>query len=437
MNRSRISLSYRLTAIIPGPVAATRSEASELNPKKTLSITITSVFLCLPALADSPDDVLAPMVERLAKGGESAYSYVLRQYNRVESAKRLDVFGRHEVHKGLLKALRTRVDKDLLSVVRGLIKKTLSSVYPSQVLGLKAFAGSGAGGDLKSGILELYTEATRSKDRGIQTWAVRLLVDSGWPEAIDVLITRLREEEDMGRHLEDLASVIQSELYRALGAAGVGDAGAVKKRWDDMGKELPDEPNYDPKAVSGGGNTVFFGDRIALRAIFCIDISSSMNGQVKMPGQGSSPKVEIVKAELGKAVGGLSRESLFTIIPYDGTARSWRGRGKLQPGTRTNVLAAEGFARRLQTGKGTNIHDSLVLALKVKGVETIYLLSDGAPSRGGGPEEIKKRVAALNYLLGVRVVTYGFTGSDEKLMKDLAGRNWGWYRALNKARKKK
>ena len=43
----------------------------------------------------------------------------------------------------------------------------------------------------------------------------------------------------------------------------------------------------------------------------------------------------------------------------------------------------------------------------------------------------------MNYLLGVRVVTYGFTGSDEKLMKDLADRNWGWYRALNKSQKKK
>ena len=161
-----------------------------------------------------------------------------------------------------------------------------------------------------------------------------------------------------------------------------------------------------------------------------------MKGQVKMPGKGNSPKVDIVKGELAKAVGGLSRESLFTIIPYDGTATTWRGRGQLQPGTRTNVLAAEGFARSLQPGSGTNIHDSLALALKVKGVETIYLLSDGAPSRGGGPAEIKKRVAAMNYLLGVRVVTYGFTGSDEKLMKDLASRNWGWYRALNKSKKK-
>jgi acetylornithine deacetylase/succinyl-diaminopimelate desuccinylase-like protein len=34
------------------------------------------------------------------------------------------------------------------------------------------------------------------------------------------------------------------------------------------------------------------------------------------------------------------------------------------------------------------------------------------------------------------IVTYGFTGSDEKLMKDLASRNWGWYRALNKSKKK-
>ena len=429
-----------MRAFPAGSAAAIQSEASELNINRISSITLTSIFLWLPGFsvfAESPEGVAAPMIERLARGGEAAYSYVLRQYNRVESAKRLDVFGRYEVHKKLLKALRAQADKDLLSVVRGLMKKTLSSVYPSQVLGLKAFAGSARGGGLMNGILELYTEATRSKDRGIQTWAVRLLVDTGWPESIDVLIFRLREEEDAGRHLEDLASVIQSELYRALGAAGVGDAGAVKKRWGDMGKKVPEKPNYDPKAVGDGGNTVFFGDRIALRAIFCIDISSSMKGQVKMPGQGSSPKVEIVKGELGKAVGGLSRESLFTIIPYDGTARTWRGRGKLQPGTRSNVLAAEGFARSLQTGSGTNIHDSLVLALKVSGVETVYLLSDGAPSRGGGPAEIKKRVAAMNYLLGVRVVTYGFTGSDEKLMKDLAAGNWGWYRVLNKAKKKK
>ncbi len=408
------------------------------KPARGISVFFFPVFLAaLPAFAESPADALAPLVTRLQKGGQSSYSYALRQYNRVESSRRLDVFGRYEVHKGLLKVLRGQVDKDLLAVTRGLLKKRTSSVYPSQVIALKAFSGSVGGGVSRADVVGLYTEGTRSKDRGLQTWSVRLLVDSGWPEAIDALIMRLREEEDAGRHLEDLASVLQSELYRALGAAAVGDAGGIKKRWETMGKKVPDEPNYDPKVSGGGGNTVFFGDRIALRAIFCIDISSSMKGQVKMPGKGSSSKVEIVKSELGKAVGGLSRESLFTIIPYDGTAKTWRGRGALQPGTRTNVLAAEGFARGLQPGSGTNIHDSLVLALKVRGVETIYLLSDGAPSRGGGPAEIKKRVEAMNYLLGVRVVTYGFTGSDEKLMKELANRNWGWYRALNKSQKKK
>ena len=414
-------------------------EVDELNFKRALRISFPSLLialLALPVFPDSPDEILSPMLKRLDKGGESAYSYVLRQYNRVESGKRLDVFGRYQVHQKLLKALRARADKDLLAVVRALVKKKQASVFPSQVVGLKAFAGAARGGVERADVVKLYSDYTRSKERGLQTWSVRLLVDSGWPEGIDALIARLREEEDAGRHLDDLASVIQSELYRALGAAAIGDAGAVKKRWENMGKKLPDKPNYAPDAASGGGRTVFFGDRIALRSIFCIDISSSMKGQVKMPGKGNSPKVDIVKGELAKAVGGLSRESLFTIIPYDGTAKTWRGRGQLQPGTRTNVLAAEGFARSLQTGSGTNIHDSLALALKVKGVETIYLLSDGAPSRGGGPAEIKKRVAAMNYLLGVRVVTYGFTGSDEKLMKDLASRNWGWYRALNKSKKK-
>ena len=283
---------------IPGEAFDIWREVDELNFKRALRISFPSLLialLALPVFPDSPDELLSPMLERLDKGGESAYSYVLRQYNRVESGKRLDVFGRYEVHQKLLKALRARADKDLLAVVRGLVKKKQASVFPSQVVGLKAFAGAAGGGVERADVVRLYSDYTRSKERGLQTWSVRLLVDSGWPEGIDALIARLREEEDAGRHLDDLASVIQSELYRALGAAAIGDAGAVKKRWENMGKKLPDKPNYAPDAASGGGRTVFFGDRIALRSIFCIDISSSMKGQVKMPGKGNSPKVDIVK----------------------------------------------------------------------------------------------------------------------------------------------
>ena len=113
------------------------------RPVRSISVFSFSVFLAVsPAFADTPAEALAPLVTRLQKGGQASYSYALRQYNRVESSRRLDVFGRYEVHKGILKALRGQIDKDLLAVTRGLIKKRTSSVYPSQVVALKAFSGS-------------------------------------------------------------------------------------------------------------------------------------------------------------------------------------------------------------------------------------------------------------------------------------------------------
>ena len=111
---------------IPGEAFDIRREVDELNFKRVLRISFPSLFiglLALPVFPDSPDEILSPMLERLNKGGRSAYSYVLRQYNRVESGKRLDVFERYEVHQKLLKALRARTDKDLLAVVQGLVKK--------------------------------------------------------------------------------------------------------------------------------------------------------------------------------------------------------------------------------------------------------------------------------------------------------------------------
>ena len=41
----------------------------------------------------------------------------------------------------------------------------------------------------------------------------------------------------------------------------------------------------------------------------------------------------------------------------------------------------------------------------------------------------------MNYLLGIRIITYGIgdtSGSyDDALMKRLARENWGWYRRLD------
>ncbi len=376
-------------------------------------------------------EISRALVTQVQRGTTASIGKALRAYNGVERAREISDSGRHAIHRALVRELRRSDSATVAKVARSLLRRSASTSFPAQVVVLKAVARS-TGEVAEKALVDLFVGAAKHKDRRLATWAVRLFADTRSVAAIDVLIDLLAAEERSGRYFGDLASVIQGELYRVLGSIATGDAYSIKKSWEKAGKKIPKKPDYTVDgAAGGGGRTVFFGDRLSTRAVFCIDISSSMKGEVKTGKGAAAPKVDIVKGELEKAVGGLTPENRFNIIAYDGKCSPWRDPGKLLRGSRSVVTAGKAYARSLQTGSGTNIHDAMVAGLAVSGVETIYLLSDGAPSVGGNPDQVRQRVGALNYLRGVRVVTYGFAGSDEKLMRDLAHSHWGWYRALN------
>ena len=72
------------------------------------------------------------------------------------------------------------------------------------------------------------------------------------------------------------------------------------------------------------------------------------------------------------------------------------------------------------------------------GVDTIYLITDGAPthvgSRGGFPEDaeeliksIHRSTKAINFLRGVRIFTLGFRGAEEEFLKKLSRDHSGKY----------
>ena len=75
-------------------------------------------------------------------------------------------------------------------------------------------------------------------------------------------------------------------------------------------------------------------------------------------------------------------------------------------------------------------------------VDTIYLITDGAPTHLGsaGPGrppdadeligEIHKRVRYLNFLRGVRIFCLGFPEADEEFLKKLSKENSGTYVAI-------
>lgn len=417
--------------------------------KRLPVLTSCCVLLLLPfgrlPAADRADEFVERLVSKM--GNSSSIISALGQYSRMERGSQFDVFTRYEIHQDLLKALKGMTDVALAEATAKLLKKSSRSNIPAQVLVMKALIGPSFPAPKSERTANLVRMA-KGKEQRLSIWGLRLLGDSRWPEAVDALIEILREEEDAGRVPEGLLwNFTSMELFRLLGAkAAQGGSGAIKKNWEKMGRKLPEKPSYEIEEGGeggGGGTLVFFGDRISPRSVFLIDISTSMRGKATLrrprPGDdgGSQPKVDIVKGELEQAVGGLRPFCKFNILSYNATIHPWLGERMMQLITASTraVQSAIGFTRKLEVAPGTNIHDSLAAGLKIPEVETIYLLSDGAPSRGGGPEEIRKRVQALNYLKGIRVVTYGFAGkkgADVALMQWLAKNNWGWYRKLNK-----
>lgn len=409
-----------------------------------------AVAPCADAATPEGERALKALLAKLERGPTQLTS-VLNSYGSLESARRLDPFDRFEIHEALRGAVAKAGYAALGSEVERYLRRSSRSSFPGKVLLLKAASSKGFNAEL-SWRLGILIEAAQGKEDALSIWGARLLGDMDAPEAVDALIATLAREESEGRGSGLRASVLSIELYRVLGSAAAQPiSDAIRVKWERMGKKIPKAPDYGDKEQKEF-TTSFFGDRISPRSIFCIDTSSSMLEETTL-GSGtttatgatkkgksdeSEPKIEIVKRELARCVEGLLPECSFNIVSYSRDLRIWRAGSRLalQDATRSSIEAAAGFARGLEARTGTNIHDAMARALDVPDVETVYLLSDGVPSVGGDQKAVLRRVAAMNYLQGTRVITYGFQAQgagayDEAFMRQLAQQNWGWYRRLN------
>jgi HEAT repeat protein len=115
---------------------------------------------------------------------------------------------------------------------------------------------------------------------------------------------------------------------------------------------------------------------LSQRVAFLIDLSGSM---AQRDASGKTRK-ERVDVELERALTALTPEVEFNLIPYTNAPIPWQP--KLVPATPANVKQAlEFFVARKDSGKG-NFWDALELALADPGVDTVFVLTDGAPTGG-------------------------------------------------------
>lgn len=151
----------------------------------------------------------------------------------------------------------------------------------------------------------------------------------------------------------------------------------------------------------------------------------------------SRRRIKRARSEITKAVDSLGDDKNFSVISFSSEVKPWSD--ILIPATRENKKSAITFVARIKA-QGITVTDiALHDALSDPSVDTIYLITDGAPTHIGSQgnqippdapmlmKQISEDTKARNHLRGVRIFTLGFIGAEEDFLKELANDNHGRY----------
>ncbi|MEK7867435.1 MAG: HEAT repeat domain-containing protein [Planctomycetota bacterium] len=288
----------------------------------------------------------------------------------------------------------------------------------------------------------------------VQIAALNALSVLGGKDGIELIIA-LMEKAD-GRIRKECGLALGMITGEKLG----NDAAAWRRWWAEKGGawDGPKEAEVKPADEPGGTTVTFYGIPVeSKRLVFVLDISGSMaqpadvEQQVTSGGPGDEPppksgcnKLEVAKYELKKCIRKLDAKAQFNMIFYANAPEKWKA--NLVSASPANKAAAIAYIEKLEPTSATNIFDSLEMAFNMamnghgnvvysdqnykKSVDTIYLMSDGAPNMGQitDPTEILAKIREMNRLRKIIIHSIG-VGRDqvESFMKSLAEENGGKY----------
>ncbi len=244
-------------------------------------------------------------------------------------------------------------------------------------------------------------------------WSTRLAAAKGLEvlrkkEGVGALIARLQVES--GRMAQELSAV----LFRLTGKLYEDNA----RIWADWWKNEQDRFEFatasdlrklraeaEARALKQVTVSEFFGiEIVSTRVLFIVDVSGSMlepsrSRYVGKPGQA---RIDVAKAELLKALRALDPLSFFNILVFSDGVSTWAD--ELTEFSEETLAEAESFIGRLGAFGGTNLYGAIEMALLEPNVDTVYILSDGAPSAGEviDASAIRRRVADWNEHRGIQ-----------------------------------
>ncbi len=258
-----------------------------------------------------------------------------------------------------------------------------------------------------------------------KAWQVRLTAVEGLGKvrvrrAVLPLIRRLSKEE-----VPRIVAAIANTLFRTTGRNFYDIVELWERWWKEHGEdfEVPEKiPEIKPDDHSGRSVASFYGVPVETdRMIFVIDQSGSMSSL-----SGGRTNLQVAVEQTLKVVRSLGKNARLNVILFETRIHPWQKQlVKVNANTR-GALKKHLLSRRPMGG--TNLYDGLEMALLTRGVDTIYLLSDGSPGSGKfvQQEDILREVRKINRTrrIAIHCIAVGF---DSPLMKELAAQNSGRY----------
>lgn len=267
-------------------------------------------------------------------------------------------------------------------------------------------------------------KAVESKDYFLYRNAIPALVELRSKAAIPALIDLL---EIVGYKPRTESYLIRDALLTLTGQdlEGIED---WRSFWE------VEKDTFDPKSLdkdTGATGVVrkspkgfkppkFFGVEVrSSRVVFIVDISGSMQlwdpGDEKIgegPEHKTRERLARMKFHLEKAIMDLPDYATFNVIAYSDSNRVFNPKGAVPANRKWKSKATE-FVRNLKAFGATHTDAAIKIPFEDTKVDTVFLLTDGAPSRmGKKPKELIKDiledVRRRNRISGIKIFTFGF-----------------------------
>ncbi len=154
-----------------------------------------------------------------------------------------------------------------------------------------------------------------------------------------------------------------------------------------------------------------------------IDVSGSMAAP---DGTAERTRLDVANDEVNQLTRQLEPGAALNLVFFADSVRKWKPR--LCRVDRSTAAQVDAFARMQRAGGATNLFDALMAALDDPEVDTIYLLSDGAPTAGRMVDPALLRAEVRHRNVGGRVRIHAVSiGGASPLLRHLAADSGGSY----------